>query len=191
MAAMEPTVAEIRQAQRGSVAAFENVVRYYSVGIYNFAYRFVYDREEAHDLAQEVFLRLYLNLRAFDTSRPFRPWLYRLAVNVCINATRGRRRRPGVEDPERMAQRRDETGVSDPAGAAAARDDVAALQQAVAQLPEDYRTVVVLRYLEDMSCEDVAETMDVPIGTVKTWLFRAREILRKRMGAEDERSRRP
>ena len=182
---MEPTAAEICQAQRGSVAAFENIVRFYSTAIYNFAFRFIYDREEAHDLAQEVFLRLYVNLREFDATRPFRPWLYRLATNVCINATRGRKRRPRVEDPELLAQRRDSDHAGDPAQEAAFRDDVAAAQQAVAQLPEEYRTVVVLRYLEDMSCQDVAATMDIPVGTVKTWLFRAREMLRDRMKARE------
>ena len=185
MAAMEPTAAEIRQAQKGSVAAFENIVRHYSTAIYNFAYRFIYDRDEAHDLAQEVFLRLYVNLREFDATRPFRPWFYRLATNVCINATRGRKRRPRVEDPEFLAQRPDNGRAGDPAQVAAIRDDVAAVQQAVAQLPEEYRTVVVLRYLEDMSCQDVAATMDIPVGTVKTWLFRAREMLRDRMKARE------
>jgi len=185
MPAMEPTAAEIRQAQKGSVAAFENIVKYYSTAIYNLAFRFIYDRDEAHDLAQEVFLRLYVNLREFDATRPFRPWLYRLATNVCINATRGRKRRPRVEDPELLAQRRDDDRAGDPVEAAAVRDDVAAMQQAVAQLPEEYRTVVVLRYLQDMSCEDVAATMDIPVGTVKTWLFRAREMLRDRMKAKE------
>ena len=183
MAAMEPTAAEIRQAQRGSVAAFESIVSYYSTAIYNFAFRFIYDREEAHDLAQEVFLRLYVNLREFDASRPFRPWLYRLATNVCINAIRGRKRRPTVQDPELLAQRRSNDATGDPAGTAARQDDVAAIQRAVAQLPEDYRAVVVLRYLEDMSCEDVAAAMDIPLGTVKTWLFRAREMLKQKMKA--------
>ena len=181
---MEPTAAEIRQAQKGSVAAFENIVRFYSTAIYNFAFRFIYDREEAHDLAQEVFLRLYVNLREFDATRPFRPWLYRLATNVCINATRGRKRKPSVEDPEALAYRHEDDRAGNPADTAAARDDVAAIQQAVAQLPEEYRTVMVLRYLEDMSCEAVAATMDVPVGTVKTWLFRAREMLKARMKVE-------
>ena len=90
-----------------------------------------------------------------------------------------------MEDPEFLAQRPDNDRAGDPAKEAAIRDDVAAVQQAVAQLPEEYRTVVVLRYLEDMSCEDVAATMDIPVGTVKTWLFRAREMLRDRMKARE------
>jgi RNA polymerase sigma-70 factor (ECF subfamily) len=73
----------------------------------------------------------------------------------------------------------------DPGQEAARRDEVVVLQQAVARLPEDYRTVVVLRYLEDMSCQDVAEALDLPLGTVKTWLFRAREMLKERLKPEE------
>jgi RNA polymerase sigma-70 factor (ECF subfamily) len=184
MAAMEPTAAEIRQAQRGSVSAFEKIVTFYSISIYNLAFRFIYDRDEARDLAQEVFLRLYTNLRQYDPTRPFRPWLYRLAANTCINATRGRRRRPSPGDPEILEQRQGGSRDADPACAVAARDSAAALQQAVAELPEDYRAVVVLRYIEDMSCEDVAKALDLPTGTVKTWLYRGREILRRRLKEE-------
>ena len=184
MTAMEPTVAEIRQAQRGSVAAFEKIVNHYSTKIYNFAYRFIYDHEEARDLAQEVFLRLYTNLRQFDLKRPFRPWLYRLAANTCINATRSRRRRIHLGEQEILERHAGGSRDSDPAGTAEVRDDVALMQQAVAELPQDYRVVVVLRYLEDMSCEDVAKTLDLPVGTVKTWLYRAREILKRKLKDE-------
>jgi RNA polymerase sigma-70 factor (ECF subfamily) len=176
---------EIRQAQRGSAEAFERVVRFYSTKIYNFAFRFVFDRDEAQDLAQEVFLRLFVKLREFDAKRPFRPWLYRLAANTCINATRGRRRRPAPEDPDRVEQLKTDGRTRDPGQEAARRDEVVVLQQAVARLPEDYRTVVVLRYLEDMSCQDVAEALDLPLGTVKTWLFRAREMLKERLKPEE------
>jgi len=184
-AAVEPTSAEIRQAQKGSVTAFERIVRFYSPKIYNFAFRFTYDRNEAEDLAQEVFQRLYVKLREFDASRPFRPWLYRLAANACINATRGRMRAPAPEDPEILEQRKTRGPTEDPVESAMQRDEVAALQRAVATLPEDYRTVVVMRYLEDMSCDDVAESLELPVGTVKTWLYRAREILRRRLMRED------
>ncbi len=184
MTATEPSTREILQAQKGSVSAFENIVTFYSAKIYNFAYRFTYDRDEAQDLAQEVFLRLYAKLREFDPSRPFRPWFYKLAVNVCINAVRGRKQEAAAQDPEILDTRRANGRAADPAAVAATRDEVARLQHAVAGLPEDYRSAVVLRYLEDMSCEEVADALGVPEGTVKTWLFRAREMLRLRLADE-------
>lgn len=180
MKVQEPTPAVIREAQRGSVSAFEVIVTYYAERIYNLALRFMFDREDAHDLAQEIFLRLYMNLPEYDPDRPFKPWFYRLAVNTCINNIRARRQ-VVVEDPDVLDNRSDDLHANDPARNAAMQDEIALLQRTVAQLPEQYRAVVVLRYLEDMSCEDVAEILQVPVGTVKTWLFRAREILKTKM----------
>lgn len=151
------------RARLGDREAFRTVVEATQKLAYNIAYRLTWNAADAEDAAQEIFLRLFRNFEQYDPAQPFLPWFRRLAVNCAIN-WKGRRR-PSLPLPE--------VSVRDPAPA----DPSARLQAALRELPPEYQACVTLKYLEDLSVQEIAQTLDVPPGTVKTWLFRAREIL--------------
>jgi RNA polymerase sigma-70 factor (ECF subfamily) len=179
----------IRQAQAGDRAAFRAVVEAWSRPVFGLAWRFCFDRTEAEDLSQDVFLRLHQKLSLFDPSLPFAPWMYRLATNVCLNWKKRRSPRlvsldAGSKEDDRPWDVED---PNDPATEARRREEAReSLQKAMAGLPDEARTAVALRYEQGMEVTEVASTMDVPVGTVKTWLFRARERLRAMLAPEWE-----
>lgn len=188
---IEPTL--VRQAVRGDRAAFARLVDLHQRAVFGLCVRLVQDREEARDAAQETFVRAYAALATYDPSNPFAPWLLRIARNHCIDLVRRRlpaARRleldaPGSGDreerpelPDRAARPADEQLVE--------AQQASAVGAAVAALPPNYREVIHLFHVEHMSYKEIAATLEVPIGTVMTWLHRARARLRERM-AEGER----
>ncbi|MBC8163087.1 MAG: sigma-70 family RNA polymerase sigma factor [Roseiflexaceae bacterium] len=162
-----------RQAQAGNVDSFSLLVGRYQRTVVNLAYRMLGDLHEAEDVAQEVFIRAYQSLGRYDPARRFFPWLYRIAINRCLS-TRARPR------PESLA---DETSdaladsAPSPEQQAARNETQADVQRAIAALPEHERSLVALRYGADLSYDEIAATMQLPLGTVKTRLFRARQRL--------------
>ncbi|MBI3272498.1 MAG: sigma-70 family RNA polymerase sigma factor [Planctomycetes bacterium] len=179
----------VLRARDGDAEAFTEIVRAYETRIYNLAYHWTFSRDEAADLTQEVFLRLYRNLGKFDPTREFGPWFLTVAANLCRNwiakarlktvslagstggsGDEGRDRSidPAAPDPA-LDSKNDVQGVVDE------------VNRAVGALPADYRMVVALHYHEEMDVARIAEVMSIPVGTVKTWLFRAREKLRARL----------
>lgn len=151
------------RARMGDREAFRSVVDLTQKLAFNIAYRMTYNANDAEDATQEVYLRLYRNFGQYDAAQPFLPWFRRLATNCVINWKE--KQRPAAELPE-VAVR----------GAAPA-DPNARLQNAIRELPPEYQSCVTLKYLEDLGINEIAEILQVPPGTVKTWLFRAREIL--------------
>jgi RNA polymerase sigma-70 factor (ECF subfamily) len=151
------------RARLGDREAFRAVLEATQKLAYNIAYRVTYNASDAEDAAQEIYLRLYRNFSRYDPEQPFLPWFRRLATNCVLNWKE--KQRPASELPE-VAVR--DAGPADPN---------ARLHQAIKQLPTEYQACVTLKYLEDLSIREIAETLQVPEGTVKTWLFRAREIL--------------
>ncbi len=151
--------------------------------VYGLCLRLLGDAEEARDAAQESFVRAWGGLSSFDPSQPFAPWLLRIARNHCIDLVR--RRLPAARKLELDAERDGEppAELADPAAPAAdAQLEKAQLARtldaAVQRLPDRYREVVHLFHVEQMSYKEIAASMDVPIGTVMTWLHRARARLR-------------
>lgn len=181
----EPTTQDIRRAQAGDPTAFAQLVELYKDVVYNLALRMTNDRVLAEDLCQEVFLHLYQQIGKFELGRRFKPWLYRVATNVAINRLKAQPpRHRSLDDSDQDA---DESGMEPAAPAASPLDQVdkkeaaTLVQRSVAELPLEYRTVVVLRYLKDLSYEEVAETLGMPLGTVKVRLFRARVMLKEKL----------
>ena len=174
----------VASAQEGDEAAFRQVVEHYQGSVFAIAWRMTHDRAQAEDLCQEVFLRLWRKFHAFDPGRPLRPWLLRLATNVCINALKRRR----VPTASLSVGEEDESPWEPPAAGpgprvlAEGRELATRLEEAIAELPEDYRLVVTLRHLEGLAYDQIAETLGWPLGTVKVRLFRARERLRRMLG---------
>jgi RNA polymerase sigma-70 factor (ECF subfamily) len=177
----------LARAARGDGPAFRQVVEAYQSLVYNLAYRHVYNRTTAEDLAQECFARLYQNFGQYDLQRPFRPWLMRLAANVCLNWLRQERRYRPLPSP---AGGETDTGVGagdvpdespGPATLAEDREVRQVVREAVAALPPEYRTVIALRYFEGLDHVQIAQTLEIPVGTAKIRLFRAREMLKRRL----------
>jgi RNA polymerase sigma-70 factor (ECF subfamily) len=160
-----------REARGGDLDAFEGLVRRYQRRVYALAYQHLRDPDEAQDLAQEVFVRLYRNLERYDPGRPFEPWFWRLAGNVA--ATYRRRRRAVDELPDVAA------------AAVLGRDEVLPLERALADLSEDLRLPVLLHYYVDLPLDEIATAMGLTVSAVKSRLHRARGILR-RLLVEDE-----
>ncbi len=173
----------LERARRGDRRAFAEVVDACGGIVLNLARRMVRDRAEAEDLSQEVFLRLWRALPRYDPSRPFLPWLRKVAMNQMLNlCTRGAdRARRRVESLDARAEATGES-PADPAaptgpGRAEARERAEAVRRAVARLDPDHRAVLALRYFGGGSCEDLARELSLPLGTVKNRLFRARAAL--------------
>lgn len=161
----------IRRGAAGDRQALGMLVRRNQDAVYRVLLRWTGERELALDLCQETFVRAFAALGRFRAGAPVRPWLLRIAHNLFIDHVRAHRREE-LADPEAW-----ERGSEDPAiTGTAARLDVAA---ALALLPVPWRQAVVLRHLDDLSYDQIAEVLEVPLGTAKTWLFRGRERLRE------------
>src|SRR5215471_13322251 len=152
----------VRQASGGDLDAFEQLVRSLQRRVYGFAYQHLRDASEAHDLAQEIFVKLYRNLGRYDDARPFEPWFWKLAANTTINYRRKRVPLPA----EPMAE------TSDQSLAPAGHDPA-------------YRLPILLHYYADLSVEQVGQTLSLSVAAVKSRLHRARAQLRNAL-AEDE-----
>jgi RNA polymerase sigma-70 factor, ECF subfamily len=158
--------AQARAAHGGDLDAFEGLVRRYQRRVYALAYQHLHDPDEAQDLAQEVFVRLFRNLDRYDPERPFAPWFWRLAANVAATYRR-RRPAPGVE-------------LQDVAGARPlASEDTLPLARALADLSDDLRLPVLLHYYLDMPLDEIAGAMGLSLSAVKSRLHRARALLRR------------
>lgn len=178
----DPSLDLVRAAKAGDQAAFARIVGEYQRAVFAIAYRMTYDGAAAEDLTQEVFLRVWRKLDTFRLGEPLKPWLLRVATRVCINALKKRRPAPmpTVGDEDDQGEPLEVPSALPDASEAAAKAEVAThLERAIAELPDDYRLVVTLRHVEELSYEEIAAALDLPLGTVKVRLFRARERLRR------------
>lgn len=174
----------IKRAANGDEQAFEKLLLAHQKNVYNLCYRMVQDPDDALDLSQEAFLKAWRSLSTYQFDAAFSTWLYRLTTNVCIDFLRRRTRQAHTsltaEDDEEEGR---EFSVPDPAPGpeeqAITNDRKQAVSDAMQKLPEDYRLVLQLRVVEDLPYEQIAQIMQVPVGTVKSRLSRARLQLKK------------
>lgn len=185
-------LAAVRRCLSGESDAFGELVARWQDRIYAAVYRMTGDAEDARDVAQETFLRAWSSLRSFEGGAAFGTWLYSIALNQVRSEMRrrgARKRSSGTGATVSLDAPRagDETGIDPASGARGPEDDAAAgehvrlLRTAVAALDEDSREVIVLREFQDLSYEEIASAVGVPVGTVRSRLFRAREELRRRL----------
>jgi RNA polymerase sigma-70 factor (ECF subfamily) len=177
----------VARARDGDRAAFDELVLRHEDRVYNMALRMLGNADDALDLAQEVFLSAYRALKAFESKSLFSTWLYRVTVNRCRDEMRRRatvkhtRPRPlGGPDPDDPPADPPARSAS-PEEAAASRESMGIVAAAVEALPEDAREVLVLRDVEGLAYEEIAAVLDVPVGTVRSRLFRARSLVRDRL----------
>ncbi len=172
----------VERVQKGDKAAFDLLILKYQHRIVSLVSRFVSDHAEAQDVAQEAFIKAYRALANFRGDSAFYTWLYRIAINTAKNWLVARNRRPPASDIDAMdAEQYDmdsrlkERGT--PENELLREEIEKTVHDAIAELPEDLRTAIMLREMEGMSYEDIATTMDCPIGTVRSRIFRAREAV--------------
>jgi len=177
----------VKRVQKGDKGAFDLLVLKYQHKIVNLVMRYVRDPELALDITQEAFIKAYKALPRFRGDSAFYTWMYRIAVNTAKNYLAAQRRRPmdvelDLQDPEQydLHARLKETDT--PEGVTLSNELNEAVGRAIAALPEDLRTAIILRELEGMSYEEIAQTMECPVGTVRSRIFRARDAISKKVG---------
>jgi RNA polymerase sigma-70 factor (ECF subfamily) len=168
-------------AQGGDRGAFGEIVRRYQRAIYRVAYGLTRNLSDADDLAQETFVRAYQAIGRFRVGEPLYPWLSRIAVNLAYSLYRRRRRRPEAPLEPLLEAGRQWASSDDPVGEAEGHEFDRHLQSAFAELSKEHQAVMVLRVVEEMSYDEIARTLGVPIGTVMSRLARARGELKQRL----------
>ncbi|MCQ9616884.1 RNA polymerase sigma factor RpoE [Paenalcaligenes niemegkensis] len=173
----------VARVQQGDKRAFDLLVLKYQRRIMRLLSRMVRDAGEVEDVAQETFIKAYRALPQFRGDSAFYTWLYRIAINTARNWQASSNRRPSLinsyesEDGETFDPIDNLTDISTPEAEMISRQVVETVNAAINELPEELRTAIVLREIEGMSYEDIAETMGCPIGTVRSRIFRAREAI--------------
>jgi RNA polymerase sigma-70 factor, ECF subfamily len=183
-------LADVGAAAKGDPQAFERLVLKYQDKIFNLAYRLLASREEAEELTQEIFLKVYRQVRSFRGDSLFSTWLYQVASNHCKNRLKYlQRRKQGLHDsldaPIQTEEGQVERSIPDntkiPETLVAGKELQRLVSEKIATLPEDYRMVVVLRDIQGLSYEEIAEITGTVEGTVKSRLHRARMELKERL----------
>lgn len=171
----------------GTESAYETLILQFEQPIFNLVSRLLKDQNEACDVVQEVFLKVFRKIKAFRGQSSLKTWVYRIAVNEAHNHSRwhGRHRRPevGLDGPEESRSYVDTIPAQgeSPFDYVLDRENQALLEEALAGLNPSFRTVVVLRDIEDLSYEEIAAVLQVPMGTVKSRILRGREALREEL----------
>ena len=176
----------VRRVQRGDKAAFDVLVRKYQHKIVKLVTRYVHDSTEALDVSQEAFIKAYRAIHGFRGDSAFYTWLYRIAINTAKNHLVAEGRRPlehgvDLQDPEQYEAQSRLRDVDTPERLLLTDEIQRTVEAAIDALPEDLRTAIVLRELEGMSYEQIAETMGCPVGTVRSRIFRAREAIDEKL----------
>ncbi len=183
-------LAAIERASAGDSAAFEVLVRKYQGWVFTLAYRMLGDHADAEEMAQEIFLKAYCALKRFERRSKFSTWLYSIATNHCLNRVESRRRRPRSQDVGGSERAQGNPGaleerVADPAPGpeqALERDDLRRMvQQQLLRLTPEHRAILVLRDIQELAYEEIGELLDLPPGTVRSRLHRARMELKERL----------
>ena len=172
----------VYETLQGNLSAFEELVHRYERQVFTIAYRMTNQREEAEDVAQEVFINVYRKLYQFDTSRRFAPWIQKIAVNTCITRLRKKKKVISVSFDDSLNNRSEvfpNIDYSDPSvvyDRQQLREDI---NEALLQLPESYRAMLILRYQLEMSNQEIAEALGITRENVEVRIHRARKSLRK------------
>jgi len=184
--------AVIARCQNGDVAAFEELIAVYQKKVINSAYSILGNREDAYDMAQEIFLKIFANISKFNQQSSFSTWLYRVTRNMCLDELR-RRKRHDSRVVSITGEKDDDSYDMQIADTARGPEDIAAqgavVQQvrlAINELPEDYRTSLILREMEGLDYQQIADILECSIGTVKSRISRGRKMLREKLSQCEE-----
>jgi len=176
----------VERVQQGDKKAFDLLVLKYQHKIVNLVMRYVRDAAEAQDVAQEAFIKAYRALPKFRGDSAFYTWLYRIAINTAKNYLVAAKRRPldydlDLQDPEQYDMQARLKNTDTPEGLLLTEEIRSTVMEAIEALPEDLRRAILLREMDGLSYEEIAQTMECPVGTVRSRIFRAREAVDKRL----------
>lgn len=176
----------IKQVLKGDQNAYADIVSLYQHKLYQICFRMLGNKEEAEDIAQEAFVRAYINLHSYDQKRKFSTWIYRIATNLCIDRIRKKKpdyyldaEVPGTDGLDMYSQIAADEKL--PEEVVEQMELQERIQYEISRLPDKYRSVIVLKYIEELSLQDISDILDMPLGTVKTRIHRGREALRKQL----------
>jgi RNA polymerase sigma-70 factor (ECF subfamily) len=176
----------VKRVQGGDKAAFDVLVQKYQHKVINLVGRFVSDRSECQDIAQDAFIKSYRAINSFRGDSQFYTWLYRIAANTAKNYLASRARKsPGytvdVEDAEHFEGESGLKEYANPENLLLTEEIKATVFSAIEKLPEDLKSAITLREIDGLSYEEIAEVMGCPIGTVRSRIFRARDVIDKEL----------
>lgn len=193
----EITNEEIKRLQNGEKSLFNRVISLYKKVVAGMCFKYLRSTEDASDAAQEVFAQVYLSIGKFGFKSKFSTWIYRIAVNHCINKLKFFKRRRAIENTSDGLPEERESAAERIADAAVLPDDemeagelrAMALRE-LGKFPEKERTLIILRDMEGLACEEIGKIMSMPVGSVKSLAARTREKLRKmitrKLGGKNE-----
>lgn len=175
----------IKKAAKGDKDAFEKLIIKYEKRVYNIAYQMFGNEHDAMDVAQDVFIKVYQSLHKFNNKSAFSTWLHRITVNTCIDAHRKRKKDKQVESIDETRENDDgvltkqyvDKGLT-PEEAAIKKENIMMVREAIDSLKEDHKAIIILRDIKGYSYDEIADILEVSIGTVKSRIARARSQLK-------------
>lgn len=187
-AELDPDAALMLRVKQGDTSAFAELVDKYKRPVINLVYRILRDESEAEDLAQNVFVQVYKSAHRYRAASKFSTWLFTIARNLCFNELRRRNRHPATsldasysEHEEEPAHQFEDKGVASPPEALMHDELAEKIEQALADLPENQRTALLLCRQEDLSYEDIARVMGCTLSATKSLIHRGREVLKQKL----------
>ncbi|MCK5033806.1 MAG: sigma-70 family RNA polymerase sigma factor [Calditrichia bacterium] len=174
----------ISKAKSGDEYALEELLGKYKIAVYNLVYRMVKDKQEAEDLTQETFIKTFKSLPSFNEEYAFSTWIFKIATNNCIDFFRKRKLKTySIDKPiqYKTSEIQQDHPDTDPNAEKSmlAEERSELIKKAIDSLPKKYNEAIVLRHMKEKSYEEIAEMLNLPLGTVKARIFRAREMLNK------------
>ncbi len=174
----------IQDALAGNQQAYAEIVNRYKDQIYHLIFRMVKDNAQADDLTQETFIKAFNALASFNSEYAFSTWLYKIAANNCIDFFRKKKLQTyslnsPIKAKDGDIQRDFPDSTQEPESGLISKEQTNQIKSAIEKLPKKYREAILLRHINDKSYEEIAEHLDIPLGTVKVRIFRAREMLKK------------
>lgn len=175
----------IRLCKKNKREGFELLFKRYEKYIYSICYSYTYSQQDALDLVQDIFIRIYKNTESMDEKRPILPWIKKIAVNVCINFKRDTKNKASELSINSTTEESEGTLEDVIADSVLTEDTVVyldtrkILEESISELPSDVKMAVLLRHIKGLSYNEIAELMACPIGTIKTYLFRGKKLLKE------------
>jgi len=176
----------LKKARKGDIRSFEELIMPFEKKVYNIAYRMMGNAEDAMDIAQEVFIKIYKNLSGFKAQSSLSTWIYRITVNTCMDEIR-RQKSKHTASLDAMVESgipfsaKDKSDLGLPEKSFEKKEQRMVIENAISQLSEEYRVAVILRDIQGFSYEEIAEILQCSLGTVKSRLNRGRKELRERL----------
>lgn len=179
-------VSLIKRCKSNDRTAFDSLLSKYEGYLYNICYGYTFNQDEALDIMQEVYIKIFRHIHSFDETRPFLPWLKKIAINTCLNYKRDNQKLKHIsldqETVDEGSSLLDYLAATDDTEATALYNDTQEIViKSLQMLPDNYRLPLTLRYIENMSYEEIATVLKQPLGTIKNSVFRARNILKKNL----------